>query len=121
MENETSIKHPQYCRKEAEIAEMHADIKTVKGVVMGNERPGLIETVPLLNSNVAQLTKTIADLTTGVSGLLKFQEQEQGRVKGKNEMRTRNRWIIGILVTLSTALVGTIIYLVDMVMNHIPS
>ena len=66
--------HPAYCRKEAEIAEIHADLKILKRIVMGNGQPGLSQTVPVLNRNVSELNETIGNLTTGVSGLLKFQE-----------------------------------------------
>ena len=58
--------HSDYCRKEAEIAEMHADIKIVKRIVMGNGQPGLAQTVPVLNRNVSELNQTIGNLTTGV-------------------------------------------------------
>jgi len=107
------------CQKEAEIAELQTQVKILNNIVMGNGQPGLAQTVPVLNRNVSELNKTIGSLTTGVSGLLKFQEQEMGKSKGKTEIRKRNRWIIGILITLASGLLGTIIYLMDMILDHL--
>ena len=106
-----------YCQKTAEIAKLESQVKTLNGIVMGNE--GLAQTVPVLNRNVSELSKTIGSLTTGVSGLLKFQEKEMGRQQGKIEMKQRNRWIIGIMVTLAVAIIGGLIYLVITVMQHV--
>jgi len=103
--------HPEYCRKEAEIAEMHTDIKTLKRIVMGNGQPGLSVTVPELNQNVADLNDTIGTLATGVSGLLKFQENQIGIQQGKSIVRKRNQWILGIMITVLLAMVGFIIKL----------
>lgn len=105
-------KHSEYCRKEAEISEMHTDIKTLKRIVMGNGQPGLSVTVPELNRNVQNLNDTIGHLTTGVSGLLKFQENQIGMQQGKNIVRKRNRWIIGVFITVMLAMGGIIITLI---------
>ena len=107
-----SDKHSEYCRKEAEIAEIQTDLKMLKRIVMGNGQPGLAQTVPVLNRNVSELNKTIGHLTTGISGLLKFQENQLGIQDGKSMVRRRNRWIIGLLITvvfsLSTLLVAVL-------------
>lgn len=106
-----------YCQKTAEIAKLEEQVKTLNGIVMGNE--GLAQTVPVLNRNVSELSKTIGVLTTGVSGLLKFQETETGRRQGRFEMKQRNRWIVGIMVTLAVAIISGLIYLVVTVMQHV--
>jgi len=104
--------HSGYCRKEAEIAEMHTDIKTLKRIVMGNGQPGLSVTVPELATNVKELNGTIGNLTTGVSGLLKFQENQLGIQQGKSIVRRRNRWIIGVLIGAVIGMAGIIVAIV---------
>ena len=76
---------------------------------MGNGQPGLSQTVPVLNRNVSELNETIGNLTTGVSGLLKFQENQMGVQHGKDMVRKRNRWIIGVLITVVFGLAGLLI------------
>jgi len=110
--HELGDQHSGYCRKEAEIAEMHTDIKTLKRIVMGNGQPGLSVTVPELATNVKELNGTIGNLTTGVSGLLKFQENQLGIQQGKSIVRRRNRWIIGVLIGAVIGMAGIIVAIV---------
>ena len=102
--------HSEYCRKESDIAKLEQQVETLNGIVMGNE--GLAQTVPVLNRNVSELSKTIGILTTGVSGLLKFQENQIGIQQGKGIVRKRNKWILGIFITAMIAMAGIIITLI---------
>jgi len=108
-------KHSAYCRKEGEIAEIHADLNTLKKIVMGNGQEGLAMSVPKLSQNVNELSSSAKDLRTAVSGLLKFQEGMQGEQKGKSELRKRNRWIIGILITALIGVAGLLFYLFEII------
>jgi len=105
-------KHPIYCRKEREIAEIHTDLKTVKGVVMGNGK-GLNVTVPLLSQNVEKLDGTVGDLQTTLSGFVKFQENMEGQQEGKMQIRRRTRWLIGLLVGVCMSLIILLIGLIS--------
>jgi len=97
-----------HCTKEAEIAGISSDVKTLKRIVMGNGQPGLSVTVPELTANVKELNNTIGTLATGVSGLLKFQENQMGIESGKEQIRKSNRWIIGTLLAIVSALLALI-------------
>lgn len=117
--------HPEYCQKAAEIAKLESQVETLNGIVMGNGQPGLAQTVPVLNRNVSELNLTIGNLTTGVSGLLQFQENQLGIQAGKDKEREnafkhkhRNQWIIGLLVTVIVGMIGLLIFLADKVINH---
>lgn len=115
MAKETA--HPDYCRKEKEIAEIHTQMKTINGIVMGNGQPGLITIVPELAANVERLSDTAETLATAVGGLVRFQESLIGTECGKEKIRKRNRWVIGILVTAITVMGGSIIGLILKVME----
>jgi hypothetical protein len=100
------------CKRDAEIGRLKADVEILKKAVMGNGQPGLIVTVPRLAESVEQFERTAGEFTTAVRGFHKFQENQLGQAAGKAEVRKRNRWIIGILITLSTSLLGTVIFLI---------
>jgi len=104
-----TTEHGPYCRKEGEISEIHADLKTVKKYVMGNGKDGLIVTVPQLSQNVEQLTKATDDFKTTLSGFIKFQQEQVGKKKGIDESKRRSRWIIGLLVTALLVITGALI------------
>jgi len=101
--------HTQYCRKEKEIAEMHADLQTIKRIVMGNGQEGLATSVPLLAQNVDTLGKSVDGLKTGVRGFLQYQQEQEGKNAGKAEIRRRTRWLVGILIGVITMLAGGLI------------
>ena len=102
--------HSRFCRKEKEIAEMHADVQMIKKIVMGNGQEGLAVSVPKLSLNVDKLGKSVDGLKTGVNGFLKYQQAQEGKAEGKSEVKKRTRWIIGILIGLITTLLGSLIY-----------
>jgi len=99
--------HPAYCKKEAEISRLQEKVASLERIIMGPE--GLSQTVPALNRAVGSLEKTVGSLQTGISGLLKFQENQIGQEKGKEIVRRRNRWIIGITVTIIGIVAGVLI------------
>lgn len=109
---------PEYCRKEAEIAKMQSELETIKGYVMGKD--GLIVLVPKLIQSVDTLVVTVTNLDRNVDRVIGKQDHYEGEKDGKNIIRKRNKWIIGILITLATSLLGTILFLIDKVMNHLP-
>jgi len=115
----TDSKHPAYCRKEREIGEIHTDLKTIKTIVMGNGKEGLNVSVPILSQNVEKLDGSVGDLKTTLSGFVKFQENQEGQHEGRVEARRRSRWIIGTLITVLTALTGSVFYLIKVLLNHL--
>lgn len=98
-----------YCRKEKEIAEIHADLQTIKKIVMGNGQEGLSVSVPKLAQNVARLGQSVDGLKTGVSGFLQYQQEQEGKQSARIELSRRNRWIIGLLVGVIIVLIGGLI------------
>jgi hypothetical protein len=102
--------HTRFCRKEKEIAEIHADLQIIKKIVMGNGQEGLAVSVPKLSLNVDKLGKSVDGLKTGVNGFLKYQQAQEGKDAGKNEVKRRTRWIIGLMIGLITTLLGLLVY-----------
>lgn len=115
-------KHSTYCQKEAEISEMHADVKTIKKIVLeGNGYDPLMISVPRLSDNVGDLKLTVQSLDRTVKQVMKSQDKYQGEKDGKAEIRRRTRWIIGIMVTVSAAMLSAVLFLMDKLMNHLPT
>ena len=101
--------HSEYCRKEKEIAETHADVVIIKKIVMGNGKDGLVTTVPKLTQGVDTLNLTMLNLERGLKGFLKYQQTMEGKHDGKAEMKKRTRWVIGLLVGVILVLIGGLI------------
>jgi hypothetical protein len=76
-------------------------------------------TVPKLDNSVNSLQLTMVNLDRNVDKLIKQQDIYEGEKHGKAEIRKRNRWIIGILITISLSLMGTVGYLITLILNHI--
>jgi len=112
---------PDYCRKEAEIARIESQLAILNKIVMGNGQEGLATSVPKLAQSVDDLNINVHGLSKGVGGLLRFQAELNGTEGGKEAIRKRNRWIIGILITVSTTLLGALFFLIDQLMNHLPT
>lgn len=108
-----------YCRKEKEITELYTDMKLLKPIIIGNGKEGLAVIVPKLDKSVNDLQLTMLNLDRNVDRLISQQNQYQGEKAGKEAIRKRNRWIIGMLVTVTLSLMGTVGYLVTLILNHI--
>jgi tetrahydromethanopterin S-methyltransferase subunit B len=113
-------KYPLYCRKEAEIAKMQNELAMIKGFVMGNGKEGLAVSVPRLADNVQDLRMTVANLDRNLDKVVGKQDRYEGEKGGKEVIRKRNRWIIGILITVATTLIGVILFMIERLMNHLP-
>lgn len=106
------------CIKEAEIAEIHTDLKNIKRVVMGNGREGLNTTVPVLAEQVKDLRVELSEdrevrqqIKTSLSGVLKFQEEEQARRQIEKEEshhydKKRNRQVMIYMAVIATISLG---------------
>ena len=94
---------------------MHTDLRTIKREVMGNGQEGLSKSVPRLSVVVESLEETVKDLKTVASASIRFQSELEGSHEGKAEVRKRNRWIIGILITALVSIFGTLVYLIEKV------
>ena len=110
---------PEYCRKEATIAKLENELETIKSYVMGKD--GLIVLVPKLIQSVDTLAVTVTNLDRNVDRVIGKQDQYEGEKSGKSIIRRRNRWIIGILITVATSLLGGLLFLMDKLMNHLPT
>jgi hypothetical protein len=108
-----------YCQNEKEIIELHADMKIIKPIIIGNGKEGLAVTVPKLDNSVNSLQMTMVNLDRNVDRLIKQQDIYEGERVGKAEIRKRNRWIIGILISLAMGLLGTVGYLITLILNHV--
>ena len=108
------------CKQEAEIGKLRADVNQLLRAVMGNGQPGLIVTVPRLAETVESFEETARNFALTVSEMYEFQQKEIGRATGKAEIRRRTKWVIGILVTLSTSLLGTVVVLMLKLLSQLP-
>ena len=107
----------EYCVKEAEIAEMKTEVRNLKKVIFSNGGPGLADTVPRLAQSVETFSDNVKCLTTGVNGLLRFQQTIEGERIGREQIRKRNRWVIGLLITATGVLTGGGIYLIKLIIE----
>jgi len=112
---------PDYCRRESTIARLENDVATIKVFVMGNGKDGLAVSVPKLADNVQDLRMTVANLDRNLDRVVGKQDRYEGEKGGKELIRKRNRWVIGILITLATSLLGVILFLIDKLLNHLPT
>ena len=87
---------------------------------MGNGKDGLAVSVPKLADSVQDLRMTVANLDRNLDRVIGKQEHYEGEKGGKEMIRKRNRWVIGILITVATSLLGTLLFVIDKLMNHIP-
>lgn len=107
------------CLRSEEFGKLHADVNNLKddvgilkkAVMEGNGEPALTVTVPQLSIAVKDLTPQVEGLKTGVSSFLQFQKEQEGYHKGKQTVRNRDRWLIGIMVTV---ILGLLIALFSM-------
>ena len=109
--------HSSYCRKEKEIAEIYTDLKTIKKKVMGNGAPGLDESVPRLADAVDRLEITVSNLDRNVDKIVKKQDVFEGERLGKEEMKRRTRWLVGILAGIIGVLIGGLITLIHLLVE----
>ena len=112
---------PDYCRKEANIAKIESKLATIEGFVMGNGKEGLAVSVPKLADNVQDLRMTVSNLDRNIDRIIGKQDQYEGEKNGKTIIRKRNRWIIGILITVSSSLLGALLFMIDKLLNHLPT
>lgn len=103
------------CSKEGEIAALHEKVDNLERMTTNLERivvtgngESLAGSITKLVIEVSNLKIVTEDLKTGVSGFLKFQQNYEGIQFGKKQ----NKWIIGILVTITIFSLGAIITLV---------
>lgn len=76
---------------------------------MGNGQPGLMVTVPRLAESVERFEQTAGEFATAVRGFHQFQENQLGQEKGKETIRKRNRWLVGIIVSVLICVIGILV------------
>ena len=97
------------CLKETEISAISTKLTRVEKVVMdGNGQEALIYSVPKLTRSVDQLSKDIPDLTTAVSGLVRFKDEVMVEEKLEERRKIRNRYVITTLIGLLGIALGII-------------
>ena len=100
--------HSRYCKNESELGRLRAEVDTLNKAVMGNGQPGLVATVPRLAESVERFEQTAGEFATAVRGFHKFQENQMGQEKGKEIIRKRNRWVVGVIVTVLVCIIGVL-------------
>lgn len=113
--------YPAYCRKEANISKLETQIEAINKIVMGNGKDGLAVSVPRLADNVQDLRMTVSNLDRNLDRVIGKQSHYEGEKDGKAMIRRRNRWIIGILITVATSLLGVVLFMLEKILNHLPT
>jgi len=97
---------PRYCFKEPTIERLNK-------AVFGNGGDGIVQNVSSILTKTNNIERTMTDLQTGVSGLLKFQT-EMITEKMFVEKRRLNGWqivsILGTIFLSAGAIIATIIF-----------
>lgn len=97
-----------YCRKEKEIAVMFEKIQRIEKEVVGNG-DGLVKTVPRLATSVDDLKIVTSNLDRNLDKVVKALDHYEGEKTGKEEIRRRTRWLVGILTGVILSLIGALI------------
>lgn len=101
-----------YCNKEREISELYTDMKLIKPIIIGNGKEGLAMTVPKLDKSVNDLHMSVTNLDRNVDKMIRKHDLYEGEKTGKEAIRKRNRWIIGILASVIMGLAGMLVALI---------
>lgn len=106
--------HEEYCINADRLGAMEKEIEIISKAVIGNGKEGLTVTVPKLTENVADLEIATTSLKRNTDKLLMHLSKSEGEEAGKEIIRKRNRWIIGILVGLSSSLIAGLITIIKL-------
>jgi len=110
MEKHACLKAQEIGILISNVKHMEGDLEVLnKAVMIGNGEPPLNASVPMLAKAVETLIIAVQELKTGVAGFLQYQEGQEGYHKGKDTVRRRNRWLIGLLVTVILGLGTTLV------------
>jgi hypothetical protein len=88
--------------------------KLYRDVYEGNGKPAIKTRIEMLEENLCRFSASVADLTTNVSALLRYQVEDETRTKLfdniKKDKISRNRWqvaqMVGIALAIATALLS---------------
>jgi hypothetical protein len=75
-------------------------IHDIKKVLYGNGRPGLIQDMAELTTNMSLITQVINKMDANIEDLLAYYNQTKGRSQYKNQTKGYNRWLVGIIISL---------------------
>jgi hypothetical protein len=75
-------------------------IQDIKKVLYGNGRPGLVQDMAELTTNMSLVTQVVNKMDANIENLIAYQNQTEGRFQYKKQSKNYNRWLIGTIVAL---------------------
>lgn len=85
-------------------------IKTIEKIlIIGNGQPSILKQMATLAAGQENIVNEITKISNNVESLLTYKEQNIGAVNYKGKVTSKNRWLIGIIISLSSILLTVII------------
>jgi hypothetical protein len=85
-------------------------IKTIEKILItGNGQPSILKQMATMATNQENLIIKINDISDDVKSLLIYKDQNIGAVNYKGKVTSKNRWMIGTIIALSSILVTIIV------------
>lgn len=85
-------------------------IKTIEKIlIIGNGQPSILKQMATLAAGQENIVNEITKISNNVESLLTYKEQNIGATNYKGKVTSKNRWLIGIIISLSSILLTVII------------
>ena len=112
----TCLRSEEFGKILTDVDNLKEDVSILnKAVMQGNGEAALTVTVPQLSIAVKDLTPQVDGLKKGVNAFLQYQKEQEGYHKGKQTARNKDRWLMGLMVTV---ILGLLIALFSTVHTH---
>jgi hypothetical protein len=85
-------------------------IKTIEKIlIIGNGQPSILKQMATLAAGQENIVNEITKISNNVESLLTYKEQNIGAVNYKGKVTSKNRFLIGTIIALSSALITIVI------------
>lgn len=85
-------------------------IKTIEKILItGNGQPSILKQMATLVAGHENMANDITKISKNVESLLTYKEQNIGATNYKGKVTSKNRWLVGIIIALSSILLTVII------------
>ena len=108
------------CKHEQEWGQINEVIKGLVKQIYGNGQKGMAFTIPMMQSDIQDMTFQMAELKTAVSGVLKFVNESEGYKKGVTEAKQTN-FTAWQKTSMAIAAIAGIVMIVFKVIESIPT
>jgi hypothetical protein len=85
-------------------------IKTIEKIlIIGNGQPSILKQMATLAAGQENIVNEITKISNNVESLLTYKEQNIGATNYKGKVTSKNRFLIGTIIALSSALITIVI------------